>query len=300
MRARPRSRPAAAGAVTAVALVLVALADAVLLSRALQAPEPDPSALVVEAIDDAPTPAAAATPTPSPAELAPTARLLVALDDRVAWRTDTVGCGDGTVTVERSVDAGETWEAVSLTDASGVLALVPGSDDQTLSAVLAAADCTALTRTSFTGGSFWRRDDAAPAAAVYLDPADPSRGRAPGGDWIPTPCDAVAGFAALDGDRAAVLCVDAGLRLTSDSGATWTRVEGVDGPRAVAASGDGYWVAARGVDCAGVTLVHVDATGGVADGECTAVEPGTALALAAAGDAVWVWGTTVEVATGAR
>jgi hypothetical protein len=283
-----------------VALVLVALADAVLLGRALQPPEPDPSALVVEAIDDVPTPVASATPVPSTVALAPTARLLVALDDRVAWRTDTVGCGDGTVSVERSADAGATWEAVSLTDAAGVLALVPGSDEQTLSAVLAAADCTALTRTSFTGGSFWRRDDVAPSAAVYLDPADPSRGRAPGGTWIPTPCDAVAGFAALDDHRATVLCVDAGLRLTSDAGASWTRVEGVAEPRAVAASGDGYWVAARGSDCAGVLLVRVDPTGGTADGACTAVEPGAAIALAAVGDAVWVWGTTVEVVTGAR
>ncbi|WP_395640504.1 hypothetical protein [Pseudolysinimonas sp.] len=284
----------------AIALVLVALGDAAVLSYALRPPPPDDSALVIEAIDTDVAPVASPTPTTTPVELPATVRLLAAFDDRVAWRSTSVGCGAGAVTVERTVDAGATWTATALPDAAGVLALVPGADAQTLRVVLASADCTAVSRTSFSSGSFWRADEVAPAAAVYLDPADAGRVHMPGGRWVRTPCGDVASAAAVDSSHAAVLCVDGTMRLTSDSGATWVGPEGIEQPRALAASDDGYWVASAAADCDGILLVRLESRGEREGADvCTSVDASAAVALSVSGDAVWVWGASVEVVLGA-
>lgn len=300
MSDRPSRRGGGTGARRLVglsALVLVTALDVVLVLAASSPAHPDdPPYEVRPLIDPEPT-AATASPSPSP-QLAAVSRLLVAVDNRLAWRSATVGCASGAASVERTVDGGVTWTSSDLPEVVGVLALDPGSDPETVTVVGAApGGCAEASLTSFTGGEFWRRDPAVSVDATRIDGADRARLRLPGGRWIETPCATLAGAAAPDAEHAAVLCTDGVLRVTVDAGAAWRIVNGGDAVLTVASTPDGgYLIAERSSDCAGATLEHRDATG-EREGmrRCVTAELGDEVALGVAGANVWVWSSAVTV-----
>lgn len=292
-----RSRlPPARGALAGVALTLVIAIDVVLLVVASRPPEPDRSTLVVAPVEEPSPPPAPTSPAVRDPALPTVARLLVAVDDRVAWRTTAVGCGTGSAWVERTDDGGATWTALELPETAGVLALVPGADVLTVTAIVAVPGCGEETRSSFSAGSFWRVEASPPPSAAYVQTADPARARLQGGESIETPCPAIASLSSIDDVRAVVVCSDAVARITNDAGATWTRVESVEHPLAVAGADDRVWIAETVPDCEGVRVSALETdTATLEEGTCVAVAPGDSVAISVAGGAIWVWGSTLEV-----
>ena len=229
------------------------------------------------------------------AKVAPT-RLLAALNSYTAWRASTGACPAVSAQPELTTDSGATWESFNAsieTDASSILAIKVIDDTETSLVTLDLADCAPQLVSTFVAGDQWRAYPERASVEWYVDPATPATVHSPTGN-VAAPCETVATLAVTDDSSAAVLCADASVFTTLDSGATWSVPASVPGAAAVAAAAEGYEVAvANPVGCIGVSLVRVSVDGGLdaTVGGCfpAAVKPGE-LALAAAEDGtLWLW-----------
>lgn len=235
---------------------------------------------------------AAPTPDAAPVEPLPSGRILVAASDTLAWRASVGDCATP-ATVERTTDGGATWTGLDVGVAPAVRMKATSATD--VFAIGGGADCAAAFRFSDDAGDRWVNDDAELAGSWYLRPSDRAVVHGPRGE-VPTPCPAgLVDLAGLDNSRAALLCTDGALHATADGGATWSPVGSVAQAIALTPAGDGYVAGAlRPESCDGVVLVPFDATGaGLETQEFTCApvsdaEPG-AVALAAAGDSLWLW-----------
>ena len=266
-----------------VAVLVVALTVAVggLVALALQrgqgTPVADRSADPVPATTPSPSPSASAAPT-AIAEPGAAERFLAAGDD-VIWRAIAGSCGTTAPVVERSDDAGETWDDVTPTyrDIAQVRALTPLADTQATAVTDVGSDCEIQALQTFTDGAFWSPYEKVLAQSTYLE-----------GDAV-----------VIDGTALAAPCAEPwGLRASGDTAAFLcggTAYETTDGQTSRIGDGvvaldihDGDVVAASVVpDCDGLQLTALSGDG--QEIACVDADAAAPTALALTDDAIWLW-----------
>ncbi|GAB3618038.1 hypothetical protein GCM10027416_25950 [Okibacterium endophyticum] len=221
-----------------------------------------------------PVPAVAAAP-----------RMLAAANETVAWRATPGDCGAELATIETTADGGATWQAFTTTDDDvRQLLQLNASSDTLVSLVGAAGDACAVGGfRSFTGGRFWEPSEADLASASYLDPADPTVIRTPGGP-VTAPCESV--HQVVSAAESAVLCDNQVFVFTNGA---WQPRE-VPGALAISASAAGIAAAVFGsAGCAGVEIQSVTAAGVTPIG-CLADETAPeAVTISQTDGTVWLW-----------
>lgn len=221
-------------------------------------------------------------------------RVMAAVDGNSAVRVAATTCPVPS-TIEISDDAGATWEPLEVAGVSTVQRITAGSDAFISLIGLAADGCRPAYERSFTGGVAWEAAPDELSASWFVDPANRSVLHAPAGDR-PAPCAAVVQLAVIDESSAAVLCDDASVHATIDSGASWLPSETVAGAAAIGVGRDRYLVAV--VDrngCAGAQVVGMGTTDtglvrGTAGACLSAAVASGDTAIASADDGVtWLW-----------
>ncbi len=182
-----------------------------------------------------PRPSTTATATGTPTATAPAAPLqtiLVALDNRRAWRIAVGSCASGGAKIETTADGGATW-ADAKTPLQTIVRVRP-TDGQTAFVVGADTSCAAELKTTSDAGATWGSDSAV-GSAWFRDPTDPVAVRAPG-PATSEPCGRreVLDLAVLSVESARALCADGLVRSTTDTGASWTDSGRVSGAVALA------------------------------------------------------------------
>ena len=279
-------------------VVLIALGTLTLVYLAFHRPAaaviaPAPGA--TGAIADLPEDSFAPTATTTPSTTVYGEVLLDAVSASVAWRvTNDAGArpsGSGACTAFRhpssgsmTSDGGATWTGVELpfvrvmqvravsADAVGVI----GSD----------GDCAADYASTSDGGATWTKAQL-PADFWYVD-ATTSRAVHLGAAAT-TPCPtAVRQLSTQSATRAAVLCDDGSVRVTTDGAKTWADTGASKGPVALAALGDAWLIASRGA--AGCGGLSIEEAGGKARG-CVGIGAGGPVTLDSP-DAQTLWAVT--------
>lgn len=265
------------------AIALLVVLNAVLIGLLVMKSR---DARTAEAAPPPPAPAgpsepADATPTPEPAP-----RLLHALDATTAVRATSGTCGTPG-TLELSTDGGASWTA--LPNELGPVTRLSGSAPASLAVVGGDAACASAVRVSADAGATWGPGDA-PETYWHLLPADRATLQTPTGQ-VPVPCGTEPLGLATDGaDRGAVLCPDGAVHASTDGGRTWAQSAAVPGAVAIGVRDGGYLLGVEDPACTGVGVVRLDGAG-VLDAQAAGCAPVTAaqVALAGAGDAVWLW-----------
>ncbi|ROS65289.1 hypothetical protein EDF42_1711 [Curtobacterium sp. PhB172] len=280
----------------AVIVVVLVVVDVVLVALALArtAPSSNGSPGPVPTFSSSPrspgtrTAEPSGTATADPAGMvAPGRRLLSAVDGQEAWRASSGVCDGTDGVLEHTVDGGTTWTPVGLGAGAGaVLALRAGTDS--ISVVIGTGDdCEPTVRTSVDDGQSWN-DGAAGAAGAGVGPD----GLILSTGAVDSPCTDP--IEAYEGEfTTAVVCADA-VQWRSGDG-EWVGVP-LAGVRSLADDGDSYLVASVDADaCAGVEIRSLPAVGVMTATKSTVVgcaseaDPDGALAVARAGNAVWLW-----------
>lgn len=242
-----------------------------------------------------PTPPVAASSSAIPNAIAPT-HVLAALDGTVAWRATTGPCPQTSATLQLTTDGGATWkpsDASGPTGASSVLRITVRSTTEADAITLDDTACAPQYIGTYVSGDNWATYPDELAGSWYFDPKAPTVVHAPRGSNVATPCKIVVGLAAKDASNAAVLCSDHTLYRTANAGTTWGKPLAVAGAVALAATADGYAIAATDLaSCAGVAVSRVSwASGGAASAACfhaPLLQPGT-VAIASGGSTLWLW-----------
>jgi len=289
-------------AVIVVALVVVdVLLVALALTRTAPASNGNPGPVpTFSSAPRSPSPTTAepsdAVTTDSAGTVAPVRRLLSAVDGQEAWRASSGVCDGTDGVLEHTVDGGRTWAPVGLGAGPGaVLALRAGTDSVSI-VVGAGDDCEPTVRTSADDGRSWK-DGVAGAAKAGVGP----NGLILSTGTVDPPCSEP--IQAYEGAlTTAVVCADE-VQWRSGDGA-WVGVPLV-GARSLADDGNSYLVARFGAaTCAGAEIRSMPATGVTPSTKSTVVgcaadadpDPDAPLAIARAGEAVWLW-TGAEVRT---
>ena len=257
------SRLATAALVGLLALDVLLVATAL---RSTSAGAIDTSPLSSESVDPSLSPtstgsvAPAAKPSPAPgAPSAPLQVMLVALDNRHAWRVGAGSCSAGGSTLATTVDGGKTW-ATSDAKLSRIVR-VRAAGNRAAFIIGADASCAAQLRTTSDGGVSW-----APGGTVehawFRDPVNPKVVWSPG-PFMSQPCGgrSVLDLAVPAAGSARVLCANGLVRSTTDNGLAWITLGAVDGAVALAVSADNpaetYVVAMGAADCSGIRIIRV-------------------------------------------
>ena len=288
-----------------VGLALFLIADIVLVAMALNRPNPPvPDALMTPTFTSSPPPSS--TPTVEPRQplktvriLNPT-RILEARDDALAWRATTGPCSaDVAALPERTVDSGATWKQTNATGATDLVSLqtvtIEGTDVVSMIGQLA-SDCSTSLIRSYVAGDNYTRVPADLGGAWFVDPLDHAIVHSPAGDFA-APCENVMAFAAMVGERAAVLCDGQTLHVTADAAASWSAAVSVPGAMNLTESAAGYLVATVSTDpaCVGVQLVTLPADGAAPTATgCfpTEAEPTSLagnIAVSEGAETLWLW-----------
>ena len=257
------SRLATAALVGLLALDVLLVATAL---RSTSAGAIDTSPLSSESVDPSLSPtstgsvAPAAKPSPAPgAPSAPLQVMLVALDNRHAWRGGAGSCSAGGATLATTVDGGKTW-ATSDAKLSRIVRVRP-TGNRAAFIIGAEASCAAQLRNTSDAGTTWTPAGSV-AQAWYRDPRSPRVVRAPG-SLTSQPCgkSVVLDLAVLTSGSARVLCADGLLRTTTNSGSRWVTAGQVDGAVALAVpavrQADTYVARLGAPGCAGVQILRV-------------------------------------------
>ena len=255
--------------IATAALVALVVLDVALVATALrstQTPGIDTSPVSEPSVPSHLSSVAPATASASPSSTslrtsagAPLQTMLVALDNRRAWRVGAGSCSAGGATLATTVDGGKTW-------ASGNPKLprivrVRPTDNRAAFIVGADANCAAEVKDTSDGGGTWSLGGYV-AQTWFRDPKNPLVVRAPGAA-MSEPCGkrAVVDLAVLRAGSARVLCADGLVRSTTVNGSVWTDVGKVEGAVALAVGTldpAQTFVARLGArDCAGVQILRV-------------------------------------------
>lgn len=280
----------------AVIVVVLVVVDVLLVALALArtAPSSNGAPGPVPTFSSSPRSPGSATAKPSvtatadPAGMvAPGRRLLSAVDGREAWRASSGVCDGTDGVLEHTVDGGTTWTPVGLGAGSGAVLALRADTDSVSVVIGTGDDCEPTVRTSVDDGRSWR-DGAAGAAGAGVGPD----GLILSTGTVDSPCaDPVEAY---EGEfTTAVVCADE-VQWRSGDG-DWVGVPLV-GVRSLADDGDSYLVARVGAAaCAGAEIRSLPAVGVTPATKSTVVgcaadaDPDGALAVARAGDAVWLW-----------
>jgi hypothetical protein len=245
-------------------LVAFLAVDLALVAYALDGPRTGAAQTTEPGASSRPT-ASVAPSTPAEVTQSPTASatadlnaptvFLSPVDATIAYRVAAKSCDTtGSVLLERTVDAGATWQSsIVTTDLRSPLLLQAVDSSYAYMVGLGGDSCVpGLTATYTSGVGFQTYPDRV-AATWYLDTTTPKSVHSPVGDAA-LPCDAMR-LATIDDQRALVLCSDRKVAETLDGGQTWSEQPTVQGAQSVAATADGYVIARTGVEgCVGVSL----------------------------------------------
>jgi hypothetical protein len=260
-------------------------AAAVVPSAASASPEPAASEpAVTETTDAAPAPTETPAP-PAPPAGVRLARMLDAVDGATAWRATAGSCPGGTGTVERTTDAGASWQQVW---ADGQVLRVKGSGADEAFLVVAQGEGCDPAFLQTDSGTDWRAEPGSLPVAWHLTV---DAVHSPSGDH-PGPCPgALVDLAPVTSDRAGALCADGTVHVTSDAAGSWQQEAAVPGAVALADDGDGFLLAVLGApDCA--TGVQVVAAAAEPEVRGCAEAPEAAagqVAISSADGTVWLW-----------
>ena len=267
-RSRRSKKPLiVAGLVAFLALDLTLVAYALGGPRTGAAQTTEPGAGLRPTASTAPSTPAEDTPIPTAsatADLDAPTMFLSPVDATIAYRVAAKSCDTtGSVLLERTVDAGATWQSsVVTTDLRSPLSLQAVDSSYAYLVGLGGDSCIpGLTATYTSGVGFQAYPDRV-AAAWYLDTTTPNSVHSPLGS-ASIPCDAMR-LATMDGQRALVLCSDRQVAETLDGGQTWSERATVQGAQSAAATADGYVIARTGVEgCDGVSVSSVPSASAV-------------------------------------
>lgn len=220
-------------------------------------------------------------------ERAQAQRLLAAADGTTAWRATAGSCGDPG-TLERTVDSGETWEAVPLDVAPVSRIRVLNADS--LFIIGGGEGCELTYVSSSTAGETWTTNDQYLVGSWFVIPEERAVIATPAGN-MSAPC-VVTELAGLDASHAAALCEDGSLALTADGGVTWAETTPDLRALALGVADNGYALAGVLQECGDDIAVMVTDTSanGAAAPSCTAISVNESrLAVSASGGVVWLW-----------
>ena len=251
-----------------------------------------------------PAPAASTSPSPSSSPAATTAaqpdaisptRVLAALNGNLAWRSSAGVCPDSPPTPELTTDGGATWKPSNVNAPTATAAILTmhalGTELATMVA-LGGDNCEPQFVQTYVGGDNWAVYPDRIGGAWYVNPANRASVHTPRGDRV-APCPLVVDLASRDDSSAALLCSDHNVFRTADAGSTWSAATLVPGAVVLAASGDGYTIAATDQPpCAGVAIntVAAGASPVTTAGCATTPAPGAGdIALSEGGGTLWLW-----------
>lgn len=186
--------------------------------------------------------------------------VLVAVDDKQAWRVHTGSCSAGGATMATTTDGGRTW--ADTTVPLRTIVRVRPTGHRVAFVIGADSPCTAALRNTIDGGATWASTIDV-GDAWFRDPKSPNVVAGPGRSTS-RPCagQAVVDLAALSPRSARVLCADGLVRSTTNTGSAWTdsgKAIGAVALDASAASPAQTFVARLNApDCAGVEIWRVD------------------------------------------
>ncbi len=238
----------------------------------------------------APSPTPSATVTP----LSDSGLSLVVDSDGSLWRSTDGACAEGiSPKLERSPDAGATWIDVTPTspDLREIIALNGAGAIQLEAVVLVGGDCRLAGIGTYTDGRFWQSDD-----RVLTDSTFIARGAVDvsmAGEQVAVPCEGAFDPVA-SADTLTVICPLGGLQAwVSGAWVTLTTSRVVS----AAAAGPGRVVAIASATCEGVLISgfrNVARPTSGAQARCAdGMDPSrVAVAVAAAGDQIYVWDGT--------
>lgn len=236
------------------------------------------------------TPTPTSTDAPASASMTAAPRVLVAVSATEAYRATPGACTGGDTVIEKSTDAGATWNAL---DTSGygfhtTLALYDATDTRLSAVEGAGASCAPSTYSSFTGGQFWQEYPQNLSSATYVDPEDASTIHTAAGAED-APCSAALKVSAAS-NSTAVLC--AGAVYTRTGSGDWSAAQ-IPGVLALTTAADsGYTLAVSGVTgCSGIAIETL-AVGGASPtltGCLTSATSPAGVTLARSGSTLWLW-----------
>ncbi|MFS0868192.1 hypothetical protein AB3M83_12770 [Microbacterium sp. 179-B 1A2 NHS] len=268
------------GALVVVLVVVVAVLVALAIDRGRGMPptagrSPVPSFSSGES--DTPTPTAA----PAPAIEAPgSGERFLAAGDGVVWRATAGECRSAAPVVERSDDAGDTWEDVtpSYRDIAQVRDLTSFAETEADLVADVGDECETQALRTFTQGTFWSPYDDLLAGSTYLI----DRTVVDDGEQFDAPCDEPWGLRAAR-DITVVIC-DGTAHQYRDG--TWEDL--ASGVAAVSVSDGEIFAAIVDEGCDGLQVARLDDDAEPL--ECLSeAEPTAPTALDVTADAVWVW-----------
>jgi hypothetical protein len=246
------------------ALLSLVVLDIALIGTALKSTQSN--AIDTSPLSSAPpsstSPSESADPSPttsSTGDRAPLQTMLVALDDKRAWRVVAGSCSAGGATLATTADGGQTWTKGKATLRRIVRLRLDGA--QSAFVIGANSSCVAELRDTTDGGSTWASGGTA-ERAWFRDPKSPLVVWAPG-PATSKPCgqSAVLDLAVLATESARVLCADGRVRSTVNNGVLWKDGGKVDGAVAMAVPtvkpAETYVARLDSPDCAGVQILRV-------------------------------------------
>ena len=166
------SRVSTAGLVALVALNVVAVGWALRSNDTTAASPPptsvgSPSASVRPSSTSSAKPSPPATGTATTAPAAPLQTILVAINDKAAWRINVGTCAKGGAKVATTTDGGTTWADAKAP--LGTIVRVRPTDGQAAFVVGAGSTCVAELKDTSDGGATWTSGSAV-GSAWFRDP----------------------------------------------------------------------------------------------------------------------------------
>jgi len=242
-------------------LLGLAALDVVLVGMALRstntgAAGPSPVSRARPSIVSSSVPVSPSSTTSGTATKAPLQTMLVAVDNKRAWRVGAGSCSSGGATLATTTDGGRTWVEVKV-QLRRIVRVRPSSSRDAF-VIGANSRCAAEFKDTSDGGVTWGSGDYV-GGAWFRDPKNPRVVRAPGSSTS-QPCGkrAVLDLAVLSKGSARVLCVDGLIRSTTDTGSSWTDAGKVTGAVALAVPSadraETYVARLDAPDCAGVQI----------------------------------------------
>jgi hypothetical protein len=238
------------------------------------------------------------TATTTTAVATPLQTILIAINDKQAWRVTVGSCSKGGAKVAITTDGGTTW-ADAKTSLKTVVRVRP-TDGQTAFIVGADSSCAAELKNTSDAGATWASGSAV-GSAWFRDPKNPMTVRSPG-PASSAPCgrQAVLDLAVQSVASARVLCADGLVRSTTDTGGSWSDSGKASGAVALAVSSaipaQTYVAIPDAPGCTGVQVRPIDASAPTSCVQTTSPKnPGQiALSLVAGGGWLSIGDTTMR------
>ncbi len=263
-------------------------------STVTASPTEEPQVTQTPAPTETQTPSPAPSPSVPGAASAPTVLLSAGAEPGTLLRATMGACG-APGWLEASTNAGASWVEPTFDGVTNVsFRALDAGDGFFQTAAVFDEYCQSQSIRSYVSGVNWELAPAVTGAWALQTAGQPMIDVSDGVAEVP--CTAVSVVGA--GPSGVVLCADATVTTSDDGGVTWTTPVAVANASAVGIGADTFWVAsANEPECAGVQVRSIDAGVAADASTCVPVDGLLAdqIAVAAAGDALYVWAGDVFV-----